>query len=100
MLAERPPRKPDCLAGGGRGLRHAAQAPRCSLMRSASVSLGGSSVNSLTRLPYLQEDYLPSGMLSCYTSTFISSLLSARQPPSQAFCLKQDAFRQGLTELR
>lgn len=73
MLAERPPRKPDCLTGGGRGLRHAAQALRCSLMRSASVSLGGSSVNSLTRLPYLQEDYLPPGMLSCYTSTFILS---------------------------
>ncbi len=52
--AFRLPRKPDCLTGGGRGLRHAAQAPRCSLIRSASLSLGGSSVSSLTRLPYLQ----------------------------------------------
>lgn len=99
MLAERPPRKLDGLTGGGRALRHAAQAPRCSLIRSASVSLGGSSVNSLTRLPYLQKDSLASGMLSCYTSGFNHSLLSEQQPPSQAFSLKQDASCQGLTEL-
>ena len=53
MWAFRLPRKPDCLTGGGSGLRQAAHAPRCSLIRSASLSLGGSSVSSLTRLPYL-----------------------------------------------
>ena len=55
VLAERPPRNPDCLAAGGRGLRQAAHMPRCSFIRLASASLGGSSVSSLTRLPYLQR---------------------------------------------
>ena len=59
VLAERPPRNPDCLAAGGRGLRQAAHMPRCSFTRSASASLGGSSVSSLTRLPYLEcQDYI------------------------------------------
>ena len=55
VLAERPPRNPDCLAAGGSGLRQAAHMPRCSFTRSASASRGGSSVSSLTRLPYLQR---------------------------------------------
>lgn len=66
VLAERPPRNPVCLAAGGRGLRQAAHMPRCSFTRSASASRGGSSVSSLTRLPYLQRMNSIRPVLCCH----------------------------------
>ncbi len=55
VVAERDPRKPLCLASGGSGARQPAHAPRCSRATSPSLSAGGASVSSLTRLPYLRN---------------------------------------------